>query len=177
MPRTYASIVLALSTLAAAACRDEPVRPADPAPQAERVITRTVNGKTVRVRYDGRTATITTDGRPTLRVRYDGERRHVTAYFANGRTFERTYTQRELAELARRTPRPSLNTEEGVSDGEEDGLKCSKEWVAFAAAALVAVVTCEATGPTPACASAVGAAAVALDAVITCERKNKTPVI
>jgi hypothetical protein len=178
MPRTYASIIIALTALGAAACHDGPVRPVDSAPQAERTIGRTVNGKTVRLRYDRRTATISVDGRPTLRVRYDGDRRHVTAFFANGRTFERTYTHRELAAAAHQVPRPSLDIyDDGSSGSGDDALKCSKEWVAFAGAALVAVVTCEATGPTPACAAAVAAAAVALDAVITCEKAARTPAI
>ncbi len=185
MPRTYTSLILALATLAATACADEPLRPTRSEPEPEHVIARTVNGRAVQVRYDGRTATLTVDGRTTMRVRYDGDRRHVTAYLADGRVFERTYTRRELARAARQLPRPgprpSLDEYDGTtavtSDSEDGFIKCSKEWVAFAGAALVAVVTCDATGPSPACASAVAAAAVALDAVITCENKNKPPTI
>ena len=178
MPRTQTLLVLAVAAAAATGCHDDPVRPA---PAAERTITHTVQGKPARLVYDGRTATLSVDGRARIRVRYDGELRHVTAVFADGRTFQRTYTRRELAAAARRAPRPSLDLSDGVTDGSLDGGDgsggCTKEWITYAGAALITVVTCEAVGPTPPCAAAVAATAAALEDVVKCETKNATPVI
>ncbi len=173
MPRTITSLLISFAALAAAACADGPARPTDPSTQPERVISHTVNGKAVRVLYDGRTAAVTLDGRPTLQVRFDGELRHVTAFLANGRTFERTYTRRELEEAARHAPRPSLDVYDAPSDGAgtESG-KCVQEWVTYGGATLVATVTCVETGPSPLCAAAVAAAANALESAIKCETRT-----
>jgi hypothetical protein len=108
------------------------------------------------------------NGKPALRVRYDGELRHVTAFLPDGRTIERTFTRRELAAAAR----PALDV--SGSDGSttpvaRDNADCLKEWVAYAGASLVAVVTCAETGPTPLCAAALATAANALEAAIKCE--------
>jgi hypothetical protein len=178
MPRTYTSLIFALATLAAAACADEPVRPVRTPHEAERTIARTIDGRAVSLRYDGRTATVSVDGRPTMRVRFDGELRHVTAFFADGRTFERTYTRRELEAAARSVQRPSLDLSDGeyAVSGDDGGLKCLKEWMAYAGATLVAVVTCAETGPNPICAAAVAAAANTLEAAVQCETKGTTTI-